>query len=264
MAQIAGVDHEIGSLGQSVDLVDRYPQRRGDIRICGLIKTDVAVADLDKGEIPTFCGILFRTLGEYPRHGHARAQSPNQAGPRPCHTLQESATVVTVIVEIVQFLIDQLLVLICHFSSIFLLSQLITCKACLLFQRFAKSRLLTKKAASGEAACQQGGWLKNKLRLQLNHARRSVGSQSRAVDSCRLAYGRGDLSELAAVGVRIRKSKVRMIKQIKESRSNCELGSLPFGHIEGFLQAEIGVEVAGSTAFEANVDSAEGSKAVTI
>src|ERR1700745_887924 len=76
-----------------------------------------------KVKSPPFAPSFFEPLGKTPPQGHACAQSPNQAGPRPCHTLQESAAVDTVIVEIVQFLIDQLLVLICHFSSVLLLSH---------------------------------------------------------------------------------------------------------------------------------------------
>src|SRR5580765_2256011 len=137
MAQIAGVNHEIGSLWQSVDLVDRYPQRRSDIRICRLIKTDVAIADLDEGEVPAH-RFLFRTFGEHLRYGDSSAQGPNQAGSRPRHTLQKSASVDSVIVEIVRSLIDEILFLFCHVSSVLLLSELITGKASLLFHRFAK------------------------------------------------------------------------------------------------------------------------------
>jgi hypothetical protein len=104
-----------------------------------------------------------------------------------------------------------------------------------------------KRAASGEAARLRPGVLKDELRLQLNHSRRSVGSQSRTVDCGRLADGLGDLSELAAVGVRVRKGKVRMIEEVKESCSNRELRALPFGYVRGFLHVEVGVEVTGAT-----------------
>ena len=77
-----------------------------------------------------------------------------------------------------------------------------------------------EKAASVEAARLQEKRLKDELRLQLNHPWRSIGPQSRAVDRSRLADRLGDLSELTAVSVRIRKGKVRMIEQVKESRSN--------------------------------------------
>lgn len=101
----------------------------------------------------------------------------------------------------------------------------------------------------------KGGWLEDELCLQLNHSRGSVGPQSRAVDGCGLADGLSDLPELAAVGVRIRKSKVRMIEEVEESRFNRELGTLPFGEIEGFLHVEVGVEVAGPAELITTLDT---------
>src|SRR5579864_2030019 len=137
MAQIAGVNHEIGSLGQSVDLVDRYLQGRSNIRICRLIETNVAIADLNEGEVPAH-RFLLRAFGEHLRYGDSSAQGPNQARSRPRHTLQKTAAVNSVIVEIVRSLIDEILFLFCHLPSVLLLSELITGKASLLFHRFAK------------------------------------------------------------------------------------------------------------------------------
>src|SRR5258708_37722819 len=54
LAQIAGVNDEIRFVGQRVDLVDRPLQSCGDVGVSWLVKADVAVADLDKAEVPTF------------------------------------------------------------------------------------------------------------------------------------------------------------------------------------------------------------------
>jgi len=75
-------------------------------------------------------------------------------------------------------------------------------------------------AASFEAARLRKGRLEDELCLQLNHSWRSVGTQPRAVDGCRLTDGLSDLPELAAVSICVRKGKVRMIEEVKEPCSN--------------------------------------------
>src|ERR1700680_3196089 len=79
LTQIAGVNDEIRLVGERVDFIDRRLQSRGDVRICGLVKTDVAVANLDKAEVGAFAGILTVAFGECPRYGDATAHGPDQA-----------------------------------------------------------------------------------------------------------------------------------------------------------------------------------------
>jgi hypothetical protein len=66
----------------------------------------------------------------------------------------------------VQSLIDQVLFLVCHFFLGVVALGVDNRHGLPLFHPIHKKwRLLTKEAASGEAACQQGGWLKNELGL---------------------------------------------------------------------------------------------------
>ena len=118
LTQITGVNDEIRFVGHGIDLVDRRLQSSGDVRIGRLVKTDVTVADLHKAEVPAFAGIFAIALGECPRHRDAAAHGPDQACARPCHALQEPATVDAIVVEVLQLLIDKILLLVCHLPSV--------------------------------------------------------------------------------------------------------------------------------------------------
>src|SRR5262249_27723506 len=200
------MNHEIGPLWQSVDLVNRDLQRRGDIRVRRLIKTDVAVADLDEAEIAAH-RILLRTFGEHARDWDPSAQGPNQAGSRPRHTLQKPAAVDSIIVEILQPLIDEVMFLVCHFSSVLLPSELITGWA----SRYSK------QSQGQRTANEKGGLRRGRLfgmglvKKRTSPAAQSLAGmrrlQSRAVDCGWLTHGLSDLSELTAVSVRVRKGK---------------------------------------------------------
>ena len=58
------MDDKVGRLGQSVDLANRNFERCGDIGVGRLVKTNVAVADLNEVEICAFRRAPF-TAGEY-------------------------------------------------------------------------------------------------------------------------------------------------------------------------------------------------------
>src|SRR6266446_4231836 len=118
LTQIAGVNDEIWFVGHRVDLVDRRLQSSGDVRVSRLVKSDVAVADLDKAEVPTFAGVLAVAFSECPRYRDATAHGPDQPGSRPCHALQEPATINAIIVEILQLLIDKILLFVWHLPSV--------------------------------------------------------------------------------------------------------------------------------------------------
>src|SRR5579872_535739 len=96
------MNNEIRGVGHGIDFVDRRLQSSGDIRIRRLVEADVTVADLDKAEVRAFGGIfiLAAAFCEGPRYRDAAAHGPDQARARPCHALQESATVNTVVVEV--------------------------------------------------------------------------------------------------------------------------------------------------------------------
>ena len=93
--EIAGVDDEIRHGRAGVDLVERELQRCGDVGVGGLVEADVAVADLDKGEV----GLLFSVmrLAESARDRNASGEGPDQAGAGPGHAFQKTAAVDAVV-----------------------------------------------------------------------------------------------------------------------------------------------------------------------
>src|SRR5579871_6693991 len=98
-------------MGHRVDLVDRHLQRSGDVRVGWLVKADVAVANLHKGEIAVATTSM-RGLGECPGRWNAAAHSPDQACACPRHAFQKSPTINAVVVEVLQFLIDKVFALV--------------------------------------------------------------------------------------------------------------------------------------------------------
>src|ERR1700689_18587 len=94
------MDNEVRGLGQHVDFVDSHSQCSRYIRICRLIEAHMTVADLDKTE-PTRTS-AGRLLPEGLRTGDAGgANAPHHAGSCPCHTLEKSAAIDTVVLMIV-------------------------------------------------------------------------------------------------------------------------------------------------------------------
>src|SRR5579872_513140 len=117
MTQIARVNNKVGLLGHSVDFVNGDLKRCCYIGVGGFVKSDVAVADLDEAEICAFHRVLVTAFCEGARNGNASTEGPNQSCTRPCHTLQKPTTVDAVIVEILQVLINQVVLLVCHLAS---------------------------------------------------------------------------------------------------------------------------------------------------
>src|SRR5260370_17919910 len=118
---MGGVKDEIRLVGHGVDFVDGGLQRSRYIRIRRLVETDVAIADLYKGEVRPFAGIFAVALGECPGHRDAATHGPDQARASPCHALQEPAAIHAALVEVLQTLIDEILLFVWHLSSVFLL-----------------------------------------------------------------------------------------------------------------------------------------------
>src|SRR5207245_9216346 len=87
------MNDEIRSVRHGIDLVDCRLQSSRDVRICRLVRTDVAVADLHKTEVPAFAGTSIGGLGVCPRHRNATAQSPYTACARPWHALKSPPTI---------------------------------------------------------------------------------------------------------------------------------------------------------------------------
>ena len=72
-----------GAVGQALILSMRELQRRGDVGVGGLVEADVAVADLDEGEVGLLVGVM--RLAEGARDGNAAGEGPDQAGAGPGH-----------------------------------------------------------------------------------------------------------------------------------------------------------------------------------
>jgi hypothetical protein len=87
----------------------------------------VTVADLNEAEVRAFAGIFAAALGERLRQWNTSAQGPHQPSTRPRHAFQKTATVDSVIVEVLQSLIDNPSLLVRHFFlASFFRSELIT------------------------------------------------------------------------------------------------------------------------------------------
>ena len=98
MAEVAGVDDEIGRDRKRVDLVDGRLECAVHIGIRRFIEADMAVADLNEGQI-TF-GIT-HLLAKGARSGNPAGNAPNHPRTGPGHALQKSATVYSVVVVVV-------------------------------------------------------------------------------------------------------------------------------------------------------------------
>src|ERR1700751_4848435 len=129
LAEIAGVNEKVRFVRHCVDLVNCRLQSGSDILVCRLAKTNMAVTNLYKGEVSTLADMFAGALGECPRHWNAATQGPHQTGPRPCHALQKSSAVDTVVVEFLQPLIDEISLFLCHCASLFVSSGVLTGKA---------------------------------------------------------------------------------------------------------------------------------------
>src|SRR5205814_1237517 len=83
MGKVAGVENEIRRRRQRVDLGHRFLQGPEHIFVCLLVKTNVAVADLDKGEISAGAGSLRSSRQEESRGDEATAGGPEHSGSGP-------------------------------------------------------------------------------------------------------------------------------------------------------------------------------------
>src|SRR5580692_10668549 len=100
MADVAGVQQEVWLVRQPIDLAHCRLQGHDHVWISRLVESHVAIADLHEAEITRFVSVPNCVLGEGPRNRDAAAQSPNQASACPCHTLQKTAAIDAVVVEV--------------------------------------------------------------------------------------------------------------------------------------------------------------------
>src|ERR1700747_67999 len=101
MADVAGVQHEFWSCRQRVDLVHRDSQSCSNVRICGLVESHVAVADLHEAQF-THC--VLGTQLWHPAQGvrfqYASLNYAKRASTNPSHALQKAATIDSVVVMV--------------------------------------------------------------------------------------------------------------------------------------------------------------------
>ena len=90
VAQIAGVDDEIGLVRESIDFIDGGLKRSRDVRIGRFAEADVAVADLHEVK---FSPGAFRVAAEGLGTEDAAADGPQDARAGPGHAFQETAAV---------------------------------------------------------------------------------------------------------------------------------------------------------------------------
>src|SRR5260370_15534292 len=76
LTQITGVNDEIRRVRHRVDFVDCRLQSSGNVRVGRLVKADVAVADLNKAEVPTFPRTSISGLVDHPTYQEATAHAP--------------------------------------------------------------------------------------------------------------------------------------------------------------------------------------------
>ncbi len=98
MTKIARVQNKIRRLGQGVNLGNRFLQRSDHIFVSFFIESDVAVADLRKGEIPA--GKVRRGAEDF-RCQDAAAYRPKDSGACPSHAFEKAATIDAVRIVIV-------------------------------------------------------------------------------------------------------------------------------------------------------------------
>ncbi len=95
VADVAGVQQERRSRGQRINSAYRLAQRLGNIRIRGLIKSNVAVGNLHEHQFRAGRRTHLAHSLRVHRHRtqHSALQRPQNAGAGPGHALQKSATV---------------------------------------------------------------------------------------------------------------------------------------------------------------------------
>lgn len=97
MADVAGVEYELGRRGQSIDFVDSGLQCSDHVWIRGLIESHVAVADLDKAKFSLGGMIPIGAIAEAIRLQHPALEDAKGTCTGSCHAFQKSSAVDSVI-----------------------------------------------------------------------------------------------------------------------------------------------------------------------
>jgi hypothetical protein len=98
MTQIAGVNNKIRRSLQSIDFVHGCTESADNVRIRGLVKADVAVADLNEMKLSSdVFGVLAESLGTQ----NATADSPKDASAGPSHAFEKSSPVDAIVIVVV-------------------------------------------------------------------------------------------------------------------------------------------------------------------
>src|SRR5947208_7973577 len=101
MADVSGVQDELGSDRQRINLVDGSLEGTDDIRVGRLVESHVTVADLHK------CKFAFVHLGRVAAMAkaiaveHTAFEYADSASARPCHAAEKSAAVDAILMVVV-------------------------------------------------------------------------------------------------------------------------------------------------------------------
>ena len=100
VTDIARVNDELRRMGKRVDFVHGRLQSGGNIRIRGLVESDMTVADLD--EIQFAFGAARRVLTEGLGGEYSAADRPDDTCAGPGHALEKTASIDAVVVVVVK------------------------------------------------------------------------------------------------------------------------------------------------------------------
>src|ERR1700722_14138607 len=99
LSNVASMNHEVWQLHpcrDNIDSVDGFLQRPRYIRISALVESNVAIADLDEGEVlylPNPASTALCRLRQQPGRRNSAGHRPEESRPCPCHAPQKIAPV---------------------------------------------------------------------------------------------------------------------------------------------------------------------------
>jgi hypothetical protein len=102
MAQIARVKYEFRRFGQRVDPIDRFLKSANDIRVRGLVETDVGITDLDEIEFRSCNNSrIGQNIPQCPRGENAAGDRADHRRAGPAHAAEKATAVDAIAVGVV-------------------------------------------------------------------------------------------------------------------------------------------------------------------
>src|SRR5882724_6976388 len=106
MTYVAGVQHELWRLAETIDLLDRRLERPCHIGIGGFVESHMAVADLHEAEFAShFARADFSQPAQAIRLQDSSFHHAERSCPSPRHAFQKTSSVDSIVVVIVQNLV---------------------------------------------------------------------------------------------------------------------------------------------------------------